>query len=298
MAEKNDARVRTLSGFMEWAIQFTDGQYLFRGVSNDTYKIEASAYRRLPKEDREDPGKLLTITQELIDSARSLGHDQNEGQPRSDLELLAHLQHYGAATCLIDFTRDVMVALWMASQQSTKEKDKKKKKAKGKVFAVRSDNLSQFRVVSDEQRRCAKIGDFFEQENKRYPLYQWQPNYQNNRIIAQESVFIFGGADIPVEAECIILPSAKQKLLTDLYRISGISEASIYPDFDGFVSQHAWNKPYREPDALNILQKGMQAVQGEKRDESTPSPDVGPLRDPLSPEATSIEAPKPRGEKK
>ena len=162
---------------------------------------------------------------------------------------------------------------------------------------MRSDNLSQFRVVSDEQRRCAKIGDFFEQENKRYPLYQWQPNYQNNRIIAQESVFIFGGADVPIEAECIILPSAKQKLLTDLYRISGISEASIYPDFDGFVSQHAWNKPYREPDALNILQKGMQAVQGEKRDESTPSPDVGPLRDPQSPEATSIEAPNPRGEK-
>ena len=111
MAEKNDARVRTLSGFMEWAIQFTDGQYLFRGVSNDTYKIEASAYRRLPKEDLEDPGKLLTITQELIYNARALGHDRNEGQPLSDLELLAHLQHYGAATCLIDFTRDVMVAL-------------------------------------------------------------------------------------------------------------------------------------------------------------------------------------------
>ena len=293
MEEKKDASVRSLSSFMNWAIQFTDGQYLFRGVSNDTYKIEASAYRRLPKEDRGDPVKLLKITQELIDSARSLGHDRNEGQPRSDLELLAHLQHYGAATCLIDFTRDVMVALWMACQQSTRRKT-----ANGKVFAVRSDNLSQFRVVSDEQRRCTKIRDFFEQENKRYPLYQWQPNYQNNRIIAQESVFIFGGADVPVEAECTIFPSAKQKLLTDLYRISGISEASIYPDFDGFVSQHAWNKPYRAPDALNILQKGMQTVQGEKRDESTPSPDVGPLRDPPSPEAISIEAPKPRGEKK
>ena len=293
MAAKSDARVRTLSGFMEWAIQFTDGQYLFRGVSNDTYKIEASAYRRLPQEDRGDPGKLLTITQELIDSARSLGHDRNEGQPRSDLELLAHLQHYGAATCLIDFTRDVMVALWMASQQSTKEKDKRKKIAKGKVFAVRSDNLSQFRVVSDEQRRCAKIEDFFEQENKRYPLYQWQPNYQNNRIIAQESVFIFGGADIPVEAECIILANAKQKLLTDLYRISGISEASIYPDFYGFVSQHAWNKPYRAPGALDKFQKGMESSQAEKQDEETPSLDAAPSPDPPSAEGTSLDSSKP-----
>ena len=165
------------------------------------------------------------------------------------------------------------------------------------MFAVRSDNLSQFRVVSDEQRRCAKIRDFFKQENTRYPLYQWQPNYQNNRIIAQESVFIFGGADVPVESECIIFPSAKQKLLTDLYRISGISEASIYPDFDGFVSQNAWNKPYRAPHAIDKLQKGMETVQGEKRDESALSPDVRPLRDPPSPEANSLEASKSRGDK-
>lgn len=298
MAEKKSASVRSLRSFMNWAIQFTDGQYLFRGVSNDTYKIEASAYRRLPEEERGDPVKLLKITQELIYSAQSLGHDRNEGEPRSELELLAHLQHYGAATCLIDFTRDVMVALWMACQQSTKEKDNKKKKAKGKVFAVRSDNLSQFREVSDKQRRCAKIKDFFEQDNNRYPLYQWQPNYQNNRIIAQESVFIFGGADVPVEAECTIFPSAKEKLLTDLYRISGISEASIYPDFDGFVSQHAWNKPYRAPGALNKLQKGMRTVQGEKQDESTTSPDVGVLAPALSAEPTSFESSMPRGDKK
>lgn len=298
MAAKSDARVRTLSGFMEWAIQFTDGQYLFRGVSNDTYKIEASAYRRLPKEDRGDPVKLLAITQELIASARSLGHDRNEGRPRSDLELLAHLQHYGAATCLIDFTRDVIVAIWMACQQSTKEKDTKKKKAKGKVFAVRSDHLSQLRNVSDEQRQHADIGDFFKKDDRGYPLYQWQPNNQNDRIMAQKSVFIFGGADVPVEAECIILASAKQKLLADLYRISGISEGRIYPDFDGFVSQYAWNKPYRAPDALDKFQKGMESSQGEKQDVGTPSIDAAPSPDPPSAEGTSIESSKPRGDKR
>ena len=39
----------TLSEFIEWAAQFSDGQYLFRGVSTESYKIEASAYRRLPE---------------------------------------------------------------------------------------------------------------------------------------------------------------------------------------------------------------------------------------------------------
>ena len=43
MAKKVSKRVKTLNGFMKWAEQFNDGQYLFRGVSKHTYKIEASA---------------------------------------------------------------------------------------------------------------------------------------------------------------------------------------------------------------------------------------------------------------
>ena len=43
MAKKVSKRVKTLSGFMKWIEQFNDGQYLFRGVSKHTYKLEASA---------------------------------------------------------------------------------------------------------------------------------------------------------------------------------------------------------------------------------------------------------------
>ena len=235
---------------MKWAAQFENGQYLFRGVSNDTYEIQASASRRLEKEDS-NPAQLLKVNQDMIDEARLLGHDRQDGHQLSDLELLAQLQHYGAATCLIDFTRNALVALWMACQQSTRRKT-----ANGKVFAVRSDNLSQFRHVTPQLLRDKDIGFFFKEENGRFPLYQWQPKYQNNRIIAQQSVFVFGGADVPVEKECIILAGGKKTLLTSLDGISGITEASIYPDFDGFARQHAWNKPYSTPDAQDKLQQG------------------------------------------
>ena len=116
MAEKVSKRVKTLSGFMKWIEQFSDGQYLFRGVSNHDYKLEASAYRRLPKKEMNNPNKLLKINRELIDKARLLGHDQKDGHYLSDLELLAELQHFGAATCLIDFTRSAQIALWFACQ--------------------------------------------------------------------------------------------------------------------------------------------------------------------------------------
>ena len=101
--KKTSKRVKTLSGFMKWVEQFNDGQYLFRGVSKHTHKMGASAYRRLPESERNNPNRLLKINQELIDKARLLGHDHKDGRYLSDLELLAELQHFGAATCLIDF---------------------------------------------------------------------------------------------------------------------------------------------------------------------------------------------------
>ena len=61
MAKAVPSRVSTLSGFLKWAEQFNDGQYLFRGVPNKKYKIEASASRRLPEFDRNNPVKLLKI---------------------------------------------------------------------------------------------------------------------------------------------------------------------------------------------------------------------------------------------
>ena len=253
MAEKASRRVKTLSSFIKWAAQFNDGQYLFRGVSKDSYKIEASAYRRLPETQKNNPAMLLRINRELIEKARLLGHDQKNGQRLSDLELLAELQHFGAATCLIDFTRNALVALWMACQQSITGE------ANGKVFAVRSDDSARFETITPKLVTDEDIDYFFRaDEHRRYPLYQWQPKYQNNRIIAQQSVFIFGGAEVETEAECVILKNGKGDMLTSLDKVSGITEGSIYPDFDGFARLHAQNKPDVGLDPQIYLQRGVE----------------------------------------
>ena len=79
---------------------------------------------------------MLKINKDLIDESEgSLGHDQKNGQQLSDLEILAELQHFGAATCLIDFSRSALVALWFACQQSSRGA------ANGKVYAVRHDDM-------------------------------------------------------------------------------------------------------------------------------------------------------------
>ena len=256
MGEKEPRRVKTLDGFIKWAAQFNDGQYLFRGVSKDSYNIEASSYRRLPNAYKNNPDRLLKINQELIEKARLLGHDQRNGQRLSDLELLAELQHFGAATCLIDFSRNALVALWFACQQSSTGEAKN-----GKVFAIRSDDSARFRIITP-QLITKDIDCFFgDDKHDIYPLYQWQPKYQNNRIIAQQSVFIFGGAQVETEAECAVLKSSKEDILISLDKVSGITEASVYPDFDGFARLHAHNKKHIGPDAQDSLQRGIEAHQ-------------------------------------
>ena len=44
-------RIKTLAEFMKWAKKFVSGQYVFRGVPNESYGIQASAYRRVENED-------------------------------------------------------------------------------------------------------------------------------------------------------------------------------------------------------------------------------------------------------
>ena len=261
--------ISTLSDFIEWAEQFSDGQYLFRGVPNSAYKIEAGACRRLPEVDRYNPAKLLKINQELIDKARLLGHDQLSGERLSDLPLLAELQHFRAATCLIDFTRNALVALWFACEQiSTKESENEVEETDGKVYAVRIDDPSRFKTITSELLE-KKIDYFFqEDENGRYPLYQWQPKLQNNRIIAQQSVFIFGGAKIEAVDECIISRGGKKDLLRALDKLAGLTDATIYPDSDGFAQLHVHNNPDFEPDLQGYLQRGIEAHQKGEREEA------------------------------
>ena len=185
MTVKRSTIIRTLNGFLRWASQFDSedfsDKYLFRGVSSKEYEISASAYRRPKKSDRNFE-IFLQINRGLIREARFRGHDQRNGRKLEDLEVLAELQHYGAATCLIDFTYNALVALWFACKQNSKGSPRH-----GKVVALRNES-SKFKEITLELLR-EKIDYFFlNNEDRRLQLYQWQPRQQNNRIIAQQSI--------------------------------------------------------------------------------------------------------------
>lgn len=57
----------------------------------------------------------------LLRHARHKGFDTENGKILTDFELLAKLQHHGAATRLVDFSKNVLVALWFAIQDNKEE---------------------------------------------------------------------------------------------------------------------------------------------------------------------------------
>ena len=255
--------IETLDQFMEWARQLTgwdywDSQYLFRGVTNKCYELEMSISRRLPPTDR-NINNLRNITEELIDDAREQGHDEKNGRKLHDLELLAELQHIGAATCLIDFSRSALIALWIACQESSKEPQKD-----GKVCAIHSydsDGTPKFKLISHDLVK-EDISYFFKpNEMGKYPIYQWTPKPQNNRIIAQHSVFIFGSSPIDADFACVIKQENKQRMLRDLKMLFNIDEDRMYPDLHGFAQRHAHDKCRSVLFRQEYLQRGIRAAQ-------------------------------------
>ena len=94
---------------------------LYRGQADSSWKVDCSAVRRLEscfetKMASRPIGHALVGYLDVLlkESSRFIGTCPELPRGCSDLDLLAQLQHQGAATGLIDFTLNPLVALWFA----------------------------------------------------------------------------------------------------------------------------------------------------------------------------------------
>ena len=259
--------VKSLSEFMEWASQFNQGGHLFRGVTNEEYNINASAYRRLTNgsESRDIQfEKFVQINRGLIKDVRLQDMDWKNGRKLRDLEILAELQHFRAATCLIDFTYNALIALWFTCDLNSNNATEC-----GKVVAVQVNKEHQFREVT--LKLLEKDIDYFFLGNKNrehQQLYKWQPPHQNSRITAQQSIFLFGAAEINPDQECIVIGSRKKEISESLEKVYGISEAMLFPDFEGFARQHGQNVPYTQLAVSQYNKLGLRRIDERKYEEA------------------------------
>ncbi len=222
----------------------------------------------------------LDYNEDLIEKCRRKNYDKREQKQLDDLELLADLQHNGAATCLTDFTRNALVALWFACQKSDD--------ADGKVFVINIADQRTFWEITHKDIEDKSISDILkfktrESDNDQeagYPIpgisvaspkfWYWKPAHLNERIPAQHSLFLFGlPSSGELGAEEILIESAsKEQIKKELEALHDICEESLFPDFVGFAYTQRSGAPYLTPDPEEYLRRGIEAGQRGQYSES------------------------------
>ena len=240
-AEKKAEKGReALARYMSWVMPLqAKGRHAFRGQADAKWGVTSGAYRRLEKEMKKSPyaAKSLFVgyLHERINEAHMRFSVHGGKYP---LEVMAQLQHYGAATGLIDFTESALAALWFAC------KDEQKKT--GKVFVVRLDNLKKIKEIKTRDGIKGELDKFFPTKMSD-ELRAWRPGDGNSRMVTQQSLFLFGRPEIGEDffAKAPFMVAAEEKVpLMDVLESMGVLETFMFSDFAGFAQANAHGKVY------------------------------------------------------
>ena len=214
---------------------------IYRGQANDEWRLESAAERRIReaikkknKRIGEIPnGSLVDYHSPLVGEMRQKGFGIRDGRRLSDLELLAELQHFEAATCLLDFTESPLVALYFACASE------KEKQENGKLFILPNANLNTV-FENDPIEKIIESGD----------LLQWRPPMHGEaerRIIRQSGVFVINLKPDEKNLPPIdILSGEKEKILEELDAKYQISADTLFIDLAGFAKNQSAEKPLSE----------------------------------------------------
>lgn len=263
--EKNTYLVSTcLNEFLEQKKReessdgYVSGKIIFRGLSNSQWGVLSSAARRLSIDEKlRCQRDFIRYHVNLIKHARRFGYGHfHPGYHLSDLEILAEIQHLGGATCLTDFSTNLLIALWFATAPT---KNDKNEECDGKIVWLdlsHPANFSQIMYYTEERDKEKKTiqqiltsYEFIKhtkKQNKALPSFWiWEPAKMNVRIDKQESIFLFGLRKFPQQMdkedslryrEIIIPGKYKEQIRDELANYLGISAETVYHDLQGYAS--------------------------------------------------------------
>lgn len=227
------------------------GECAFRGQADSSWGLHSSAARRLIS--YFDGDESVTKARQypriyaayhravLLEPAREQGLGNDAGQPMSDLQLLTKLQQNGAATGLIDFSWDPLVALWFACGGNNND---------GRVFVLDLGDRGSFRRMPLVEG-ANSLEEIFVQSDTDREQFFFEATAQGDgaaRVLRQRGVFVIGRPTIPDEAvkTIEINESDKEEIREELEADYGVSERTLFSDVQGFSSANNVQAPLRE----------------------------------------------------
>jgi len=243
-----------------------NGFFTFRGQCCSSWSLEPGIIRKVKRTYTGigQSGLLFRLSVDhVMDLIKKARENKYINSDECDLNIIAILQHYGAATPLLDFSNNPLVALYFACQPC----EENGLGTDGKVFCINysaqiRSKTSPLRPVTDPFR--VNIESALE-DASRY-IWYWQPTDDLcRRSERQESVFVFGwglywkyDTEKLIDELDILVISAENKkdFLRELKAKYNISEVTLFPDVYGFAQSNSHMKLIDHFSAEDFYQKG------------------------------------------
>ena len=177
------------------------------------------------------------------------------GAGLSDLQRLSTLQHLGAATALLDFTENVLIALWFACAECPDED--------GRVFAldIGDHHIAQNGRLMDSPFDAGQAVVYYEPDRS-----------LGVRIVAQQSVFVICNPVIPDgHLRSVVVPQASKGPLREHLMRLGFSETWLFGDVSGLAAANSTRMPLQSTWPLSPGQhrdRGNRAYQAGRYDDA------------------------------
>ena len=170
----------------------------------------------------------------------------------SDIEILADIQHKGAASCLVDFSNNFLTSLWFATNDDSHDfgylfcYDINKALLEGDKLFILDPERDGNQTISELLYSTTKSAKYTSKPSHRFWL--WKPSNLNERIARQDSIFLFGLEAFVIDEHEIITipipPTWKGPIQHVLKSYLGVSAESIYCDVEGYADANAKTKQY------------------------------------------------------
>ena len=255
----NEILVSSISEFEEQLNQLdlSEAEFLYRGQSDSSWPVSCSAARRLTQDptDRIIPQLIDSLLVGYLEFLIAKARIRKFFPPQldadsSDMNLLAQLQHQGAATGLIDFTCEPLVALWFACHESFN--------VDGAVYIL---PVSKTKKIPNDRIHHYEIAALYQEDF----WWSWEPDPIGDRITAQSSVFVFGNAEFAPNQmkRLVIQANCKRDILLQLESLYDILEENLYPDFPGYASANSPTRPFDVQSATSYWQNQLKPTQNQ-----------------------------------